>query len=116
MPVYPGLLLASLANFNLKCRFRPDSVVVQITEPLAGTASFQLARPKGGKPLLDHRRETAAAVRQQLRPRPPAALTSRHRRARGGERLKRKTIVYTIVLELEGVLCQTAIWNPTHLV
>ena len=34
-----GLPLASTVTF--KCRLRPDSVVVQITEPLAGAASCQ---------------------------------------------------------------------------
>ena len=43
-----GLPLAS----TFKCRFRPDNVVasVQITEPLAGAASYQ--GQKGGKPPL----------------------------------------------------------------
>ncbi len=50
-----GLPLAS----TFKCRFSSDSVVVQITEPLAGTASCQGL--KGAKPPLD-RRETAAAA------------------------------------------------------
>ena len=39
-----GLPLAS----TFKCRFRPDNVVVQITEPLAGAASCQGL--KGGSP------------------------------------------------------------------
>jgi hypothetical protein len=41
-----GLPLAS----TFKRRFRPDNAVVQITEQLAGAASYQ--GPKGGKPPL----------------------------------------------------------------
>ncbi len=41
-----GLPLAS----TFKSRFRPDNVGVQITEPLAGAASYQ--GQKGGKPPL----------------------------------------------------------------
>jgi hypothetical protein len=47
---------------TFKCRFRPDSVVVQITEPPAGTASCPGL--KGGNPPLA-RRETAAGRVQQ---------------------------------------------------
>ena len=55
-----GLPLASTVTFHFRLRpDSPDSVVVQITEPLAGTASCQGL--KGGKPPLD-RRETAAAA------------------------------------------------------
>jgi hypothetical protein len=54
-----SLPLASTVTFTVKCRLRPDSFVIQITEPLAGTASCQGL--KGGKPPLD-RKETAAAA------------------------------------------------------
>jgi hypothetical protein len=53
---------------TFKCQFRPDSVVVQINEQLAGNASWQ-AMPaakalKGGNPPLARwdSRETAAAA------------------------------------------------------
>jgi hypothetical protein len=86
---------------TFKCRLRPDSVVVQITEPLAGTASCQGL--KGGKPPLDSRETAAAAAAAAggCADKPAPA------RARGGGRLKRE-IIYTIVIELEGVLCKTS--------
>ena len=44
--VYPWCQVLS----NFQCRFRPDNVVVQITQPLGGAASCQGV--KGGKTLL----------------------------------------------------------------
>ncbi len=51
-----GLPLAS----TFKCRFLPDNVVVQITEPLAGAASYQ--GQKGEKPPLARWATTAVAA------------------------------------------------------
>jgi hypothetical protein len=45
---------------TFKCRFRPDNVVVQITESLAGAASYQ--GQKGGKPPLARWGTAAAAA------------------------------------------------------
>ena len=48
---------------TFKCRFLPDNVVVQITEPMVGAASCQLEGLKGGKPqALLARRATAVAA------------------------------------------------------
>ena len=85
-----GLPLAS----TFKCQFSPDSVVIQITEPMAGTASCQGLKRE--KPPL-YRRETAAA----------AAAAAAGCADKRSPRLKRETI-NAIVLELEGVLCQTS--------
>ena len=82
-----GLPLAS----TFKCRFRPDNVVVQITEPLAGAASYQ--GQKGGKPPLA--RWATAAVAAAAAAAAAAGCADKPAPARGpppgggGKRLKR---------------------------
>jgi hypothetical protein len=80
---------------TFKCLFRPDNVVVQITEPMAGTASCQGL--KGGKPPLAHRATataaaTAPAAARRLRRQAAEPAPARGGRGggAGGKRLKRE--------------------------
>ena len=84
-----GLPLAS--TVTLKCRLRPDSVVVQITEPQPGAASYQ--GQKGGKPPLARwaTASAAAAAAAGCADKPAPARRGPERGGRGGgKRLKRE--------------------------